>query len=102
MIAVCGIGSPSGRRNSAVTANQSASAPTMPASAAARTYPSHSGPPFAINACEIRKMTVAPSRKLVATSFIRRRSRRLASSSTPPSGTLGRAAGTSVVVCTIQ
>ena len=37
MIAVCGIGSPSGCRNSAVTANQSASAPTMPASAAART-----------------------------------------------------------------
>jgi hypothetical protein len=36
MIAVCGIGSPIGRRNSAVTANQSASAPTMPASAAAR------------------------------------------------------------------
>ena len=37
MIAVCGIGSPSGRLNSAVTANQSASAPTMPASAIART-----------------------------------------------------------------
>jgi hypothetical protein len=37
MIAVCGIGSPSGRRKSAVTANQSASAPTIPASAAART-----------------------------------------------------------------
>lgn len=37
MIAVCGIGRPNGRRNSAVTANQSASAPTMPASAAAET-----------------------------------------------------------------
>ena len=37
MIAVCGMGSPSGRRNSAVTANQSASAPTIPASAMART-----------------------------------------------------------------
>ena len=37
MIAVCGIGMPSGCLNSAVTANQSASAPTMPASAAART-----------------------------------------------------------------
>ncbi len=37
MIAVCGIGIPSGCRNSAVTANQSASAPTMPASAAAFT-----------------------------------------------------------------
>ena len=38
-IAVCGIGSPSGRRNSAVTANQSASAPTIAASAAAFRYP---------------------------------------------------------------
>ncbi len=37
MIAVCGIGRPSGLRNSAVTANQSASAPTMLASAVART-----------------------------------------------------------------
>ena len=32
MIAVCGIGRLSGRRNSATTANQSASAPTMAAS----------------------------------------------------------------------
>ncbi len=38
MIAVCGMGRPSGRRKRAVTANQSASAPTMPASAAAATY----------------------------------------------------------------
>ena len=37
MIAVWGIGMPSGWRNSAVTANQSASAPTMAASAMART-----------------------------------------------------------------
>lgn len=37
MIAVCGMGSPSGCRNSAVTANQSASAPTIDASAVART-----------------------------------------------------------------
>ena len=37
MIAVCGIGRPSGCRKSAVTANQSASAPTMAASAVART-----------------------------------------------------------------
>ena len=37
MIAVCGIGSPSGWRKSAVTANQSASAPTIEASAVART-----------------------------------------------------------------
>ena len=35
--AVCGTGTPIGWRNSAVTANQSASAPTMPPSAAART-----------------------------------------------------------------
>ena len=37
--AVCGIGSPSGCRNSAVTANQSAMAPTMLASAPAFTKP---------------------------------------------------------------
>ena len=37
MIAVCGTGIRSGCRNRAVTANQSASAPTMPASEAART-----------------------------------------------------------------
>ena len=35
MIAVCGIGSPSGCRNSAVTANQSAKPPTIDASAIA-------------------------------------------------------------------
>ena len=40
MIAVCGIGSPSGERNSAVTANQSASPPTIAASAPALTKPS--------------------------------------------------------------
>jgi len=39
MSAVCGIGKPSGRRKSAVTANQSASPPTMPASAIARIQP---------------------------------------------------------------
>ena len=37
MIAVCGIGRPSGRRNSATTANQSASAPTAAASQKAET-----------------------------------------------------------------
>jgi hypothetical protein len=36
-IPVWGIGNPSGRRNSATTANQSAQAPTMPAWANART-----------------------------------------------------------------
>src|SRR5437016_103324 len=39
-IAVCGIGRPRGCRNSAVTANQSASPPTRDASAVARTQPS--------------------------------------------------------------
>ena len=39
MMAVCGIGIPSGWRKSAVTANQSASAPTIAASANALTYP---------------------------------------------------------------
>ncbi len=39
-IAVWGIGMPRGWRNSAVTANQSASPPTSDASAVAFTYPS--------------------------------------------------------------
>ena len=39
MIAVCGIGSPSGRRNSATTAYQSASPPMVAASANAATKP---------------------------------------------------------------
>jgi hypothetical protein len=38
---VCGMGSPSGWRKSAVTANQSAMPPTIAASDAARTKPSH-------------------------------------------------------------
>src|SRR5215831_6024564 len=42
-IAVCGIGRPSGRRNSAVTANQSARPPTRAASATARSS-SKAGP----------------------------------------------------------
>ena len=37
MIAVCGIGKPSGWRNSATTANQSATAPTIAASQNAAT-----------------------------------------------------------------
>jgi hypothetical protein len=41
MIAVCGMGSPSGCRNSAVTANQSASPPTSDPSSAARAYSNH-------------------------------------------------------------
>ena len=43
--AVCGIGRPSGCRNSAVTANQSAIAPTMLASAPALTKPSQPSAP---------------------------------------------------------
>ena len=42
-IAVCGIGMPSGCRNSAVTANQSASPPTIAASAVARTSRTQKG-----------------------------------------------------------
>ena len=56
MIAVCGIGSPSGRRKSAVTANQSASAPTIPASAVARTYPIHAGPSLTSHQRDTRKI----------------------------------------------
>src|SRR6267142_6215586 len=41
MSAVCGIGRPSGRRKSAVTANQSASPPITPASATARIHAPH-------------------------------------------------------------
>ena len=75
MIAVCGILSPRGWRNRAVTANQSASAPIMPASAAAPTYPSQAGPPWAWPHRQARKITVAPTRKPNATAFIRRRLR---------------------------
>ena len=96
MIAVCGMGMPSGCLNSAVTANQSASAPTMPASAAARTYPTH-GPasPRDCSHEQSRKITAAPSRKLSATIFIRRRARLRSASaaeSTPVSASakLGR------------
>src|SRR5258708_6454399 len=84
MIAVCGIGMPSGCLNNAVTANQSASAPTMPASAAARTYPIQgAAPPLVPVDCaqvHTRKITVAPTRKLSATSFIRRSPRRRSAS----------------------
>jgi hypothetical protein len=44
MSAVCGMGMPSGWRKSAVTANQSASPPTTPASAMARIHPPHQLP----------------------------------------------------------
>ena len=70
MIAVCGIGIPNGYRNKAVTANQSASPPTMDASAAACRYP-HSP-------CRSPKIThtantpAAATSIPVATSFMRR------------------------------
>ena len=81
MIAVCGIGMPSGCLNNAVTANQSASAPTMPASAAARTYPTQAAarPPFCAQV-HARKITVAAIRKPSATNFIRRSARRRSAS----------------------
>jgi hypothetical protein len=47
MMAVCGMGIPKGCRKRAVTANQSASPPTIPASAAARRYPTHAASPMA-------------------------------------------------------
>ena len=76
MIAVCGIGMPSGCLNNAVTANQSASAPTMPASAAARTYPTQAAAdPLFCAQVHTRKITVAAIRKPSATSFIRRSAR---------------------------
>ncbi len=80
-MAVWGIGSPSGRRNSAVTANQSARAPTMPASAAARTYPTQTGAPACSCHLATTYTTEASSSRPVATAFIRRRARRLVSSS---------------------
>ena len=46
MMAVCGIGNPIGRRNSATTANQSASAPTVAASQNARTQAQAPCPPM--------------------------------------------------------
>ncbi len=59
--AVCGMGRPSGRRNSAVTANQSATPPTIDASAPACTKPSRV--PWWPNAVTTTNSTVtAPSR----------------------------------------
>ena len=84
MIAVCGIGSPSGCRKSAVTANQSASAPTIAASAVARTNPTQPGAPTASPHRASRKITVAASRSPVASVFIRRRSRAFSSAFSAP------------------
>ena len=69
MIAVCGIGRPSGWRNSAVTANQSASPPTIPASANALTQrePRISAARAARAAMKIAAITTS---KPVAAAFI--------------------------------
>src|SRR6266851_1588055 len=75
-IAVCGIGRPSGRRNTAVTANQSASAPTTAASAPARTSRiQKSGDLTRIVA---RKMAAAPINRAVARRRLRRSAARCA------------------------
>ena len=74
--AVCGIGSPIGCLNSAVTANQSAIAPTMEASAAALTKPSQ--PSWS---SVTTKTTAATSSSETASVRIRRRPRRRSSSS---------------------
>src|SRR3954447_18525183 len=74
MMAVCGIGRPSGWRNSADTANQSASAPTMAASANARTYPAQ--PCVCSIQRKTRNTTVATTRNAVAMNFILRNAMR--------------------------
>ncbi len=64
MIAVCGIGRPSGCRNSAVTANQSARPPTRPASAKAWTKPRRGG--CASSPVAATKMAAIPASIAVA------------------------------------
>lgn len=71
--AVCGIGNPRGRRKSASTANQSASPPTIPASAIARTRTTQPGGTSNRNVAA--KVAVNPARIPVAV----RRTLRLAS-----------------------
>ncbi len=80
MIAVCGMGSPIGCRKSAVTANQSASAPTMPASAAAATYSAQGPAPSCPASLAATYTTATNSSRAVAVSFIRRTPRRRSSS----------------------
>src|SRR3954452_1995368 len=95
MIAVCGIGSPMGCRNRAVTANQSASAPTIDASAVALTYPTHAPAPEPIST-QARKTAAATRNSPVASRFMRVRSRaRCGSSRESARGASGREAGTS-------
>ena len=69
-----------------MTANQSASAPTIPASAVARTNPTQPGAPAASPHRASRKITVAASRSPVASVFIRRRSRAFSSAFSAPLG----------------
>src|ERR1700704_4946738 len=67
-IAVCGIGMPSGCRNNAVTANQSASPPTIDASAVACTYSMNVlSPPHNVTT---RKISVTPPSIAVARRFM--------------------------------
>src|ERR1700735_504693 len=74
MMPVCGIGKPSGRRNRATTANQSAQAPTMPASAKARRYGSHTQSTLATLVA--MKIAVIRTSSSVATVRMRRSPRR--------------------------
>ena len=74
MIAVWGMGIPNGCRNSAVTANQSARAPTMPPSAAARRYASAGTCCWPMN--PTRNRAAMSSSAPRATDFIVRRPRR--------------------------
>ena len=76
MMAVCGIGSPSGRRNSATTANQSASAPTVAASQNARTQAQIPCPPIAWLATKPPSMAASRSKAAI---FMRRSCARRAS-----------------------
>ncbi|MNT32814.1 hypothetical protein D3C72_1687130 [compost metagenome] len=78
MMAVWGMGSPIGRRNSATTANQSASAPTVAASQKARTHAQAPCPPMTW--LVMKPLTMAASRASAAI-FIRRSCARRASES---------------------
>ena len=90
MIAVCGIGRPSGWRNRAVTANQSAMPPTNPALAAACRNSAH-GPGGRAKVPSIR--AAMPSSSPVASVFCRRNARR-----SGPSGSSWRGSGVAAVV----
>ena len=70
-----------GWRNRAVTANQSASPPTMPASAAARTYPQTQEEPGCFSKYQlITNRMAAPTSRPNGHIFIRRRERRRSAS----------------------